>query len=326
MREVESLVDEVIMDNLHLGAYDPNVSGLPLTILGPEQNIAKHIDREMVVKFVETHYTGPRMSLISSGGLSHTQVEDLAKKYFGDMSSVNNRPQMTYRYTGGVTSMWNAQMTTSHAAFAFPVCGASHADTIVLQVLQTLIGSYKRAGAELHMHQGLNRDETRRSAISPEIESIQGFYTPYEDTGLLGFYAVSWPLNPDEKSKSMDSVINLLMDDLIRLAFYEVPVTVLDEAKSAFKATLLMSLDSTTNSAEDLGRQMLHMGKRVPLPEVFTSIDAVTPQRVLEVAHKYFINTKPVMSCVGHPNTLPLYDEMATTAAKVSGIRPYKLQ
>ena len=64
MREVELLVDEVVMDHLHVAGYRD--CSLGLTILGPEENIAARINRQMILDFVSTHYTGPRMCLVGA--------------------------------------------------------------------------------------------------------------------------------------------------------------------------------------------------------------------------------------------------------------------
>lgn len=310
MREVEELVDEVLMDNLHQAAYDPTTSGLPLTILGPVQNIAKRIDRDMIQEYVRTHYTGPRMCLVSSGGLTPEETHAVAESFFADLPAVNNRPALRGTYTGGHTVMWNESMATANTAVAFPICGASHPDSYPLQLVHNVIGQFREGQFDQFGHQ-------RRNMMLP-WERIRGlvqlrpFYTPYEETALLGYQIVTarTSFGNDESSRdpAQTILLNYVLSSMYDLAVTPVDPALLEQAKSEFKASVMMMRDSTTNSAEDLGRQMIHFGRRVPLGEVFANVDAVTPESLRAACAKYFGAVQPTVSCIGSASTLPQYD------------------
>ena len=84
MEEVDSQIEEVVFDRLHEVAY----GGTPLarTILGPEENI-KSLMADDIVKYVQTHYTAPRMVMAASGAVDHDQLANLAGDYFGNVQS-----------------------------------------------------------------------------------------------------------------------------------------------------------------------------------------------------------------------------------------------
>lgn len=62
VRQVQGMMDEVIFDHLHAAAFQ----GHPLgdTILGPVENI-KSISKKDLEQYITTHYTCPRMVLVS---------------------------------------------------------------------------------------------------------------------------------------------------------------------------------------------------------------------------------------------------------------------
>ena len=76
-------LQEVVFDKLHAVAYQ----GTPLgfTILGPTQNI-KSISRDDLVKYIQTHYKGPRMVLVGAGGVNHEELCQMANHHFGKIS------------------------------------------------------------------------------------------------------------------------------------------------------------------------------------------------------------------------------------------------
>ncbi|EPY38094.1 mitochondrial processing peptide beta subunit [Angomonas deanei] len=325
MMEVEELVDEVLMDNLHQAAYDPASSGLPLTILGPTDNIAKHINREMIVDYVKTHYTGPRMCLVTSGGISPEEAHRIAEEYFGDLPAVNNCPASARRaqYRGGHTVMWDENMATANTAVAFGICGASHPDSYALQLVHNVLGQVREGQMQLYGHQRRNINLPWERV--PNLVQLRPFYTPYEETALLGYQIVTARMSPvnrrDEPGFVRDEAQTILLNYILS-SFYDLCSTLvepdlLEQAKCEYKSSVMMMRDSTTNSAEDLGRQMIHFGRRVPLQEVFEHVDAVTPHSFRETVEKYVATQQPTVSCIGASSTLPRYDPLMLNSLRV---------
>lgn len=320
MREVEELVDEVIMDNVHQAAYDPTTSGLPLTILGPVDNIAKHIDKPMIEEYVRVHYTGPRMCLVSSGGLSPEQTHKLAERYFSKLSATNNRPRLHGVYKGGYTVLWNEMMATANTAVAFPICGASHPDSYPLQLIHNVIGQFREGQFDQFCAQRRNPNLPWDKV--PNLVQMRPFYTPYEETALLGYNLVTARMTTSNSEADKDFarddaqtiMLNYILSSFYDLCATRVDADLLEAAKAEFKASVMMMRDSTTNSAEDLGRQMIHFGRRVPLQEVFEHVDAVTPESLRAAAEKYFSVVQPTVSSIGASSTLPRYDPLSVVS------------
>lgn len=66
----------------------------------------------------------------------------------------------------------------------------------------------------------------------------------------------------------------------------------------------------TTPICEDIGRQILCYGRRIPLHELEARINNVTAENVRNVCTKYFINRNPAIAAVGPIENLPAYDEI----------------
>ena len=83
MQEIENNLQEVTFDHLHATAYQ----GTPLgrTILGPSENIGS-IQKADLLKYVQTHYKGPRMVLAAAGGVNHDQLVRLSEEHFGQLN------------------------------------------------------------------------------------------------------------------------------------------------------------------------------------------------------------------------------------------------
>ena len=62
-----------------------------------------------------------------------------------------------------------------------------------------------------------------------------------------------------------------------------------DRAKNLLKTNMLLQLDGTTPVCEDIGRQMLCYGRRIPQHELEARID-VSIKLIIEVLNNYISN------------------------------------
>lgn len=136
-----------------------------------------------------------------------------------------------------------------------------------------------------------------------EIElahSYMTFNTCYKDTGLFGIYMVC----PDNK---LDDMMWHTLDNMVRLC-HNVTDEEVDRAKTQLKAAMLMQMDSFSNVAEDIGRQMLTYGRRMSNAEVFARIDAITTADVKATANRVINDEDHALAAIGPIFELPDYN------------------
>lgn len=136
-------------------------------------------------------------------------------------------------------------------------------------------------------------------AANDLADSYMAFNTNYHDTGLFGVHFVS------SKADHLDDVAYVVMRELSRLA-----VDVSDEevlrGREQLKASLTLHLEGGTSAiAEDIGRQLLTYGRRIPRAELFARIDAVTPAVVNAVASRFIRDRDVVVAAMGPTQFLP---------------------
>ena len=70
-------------------------------------------------------------------------------------------------------------------------------------------------------------------------------------------------------------------------------------AKAQLKFNMLMQMDGSSPNAEEIGRQMLAYGRRMPLAETFARIDAIEAADVTRVAEKVIWDQEVAFAAVG---------------------------
>jgi len=81
-------------------------------------------------------------------------------------------------------------------------------------------------------------------------------------------------------------------------------------AKNLLKTNILMQLDGSTPICEDIGRQMLTYGRRIPLPELDRRIEMIDAKMVREIASKYIYDRCPAVVGVGPIDQLQEYNRI----------------
>ncbi|XP_039286703.1 mitochondrial-processing peptidase subunit beta [Nilaparvata lugens] len=298
MQEVETNLQEVIFDHLHSVAFQ----GTPLgrTILGPTENI-KSITRQDLVEYISSYYTPSRIVLAGAGGVNHNDLVKLAEQHFGKSQPKYGVPAEPAgcRYTGSEVRIRDDFMPLAHVAVAVEGCGWESADNIPLMVANTLIGAWDRSqGGSAN-----NASSIARAAASEGLaHSFQSFNTCYKDTGLWGTYFVC-------DRMTIEDMLGEIHDEWMKLCT-SVTEAEVARAKNLLKTNMLLQLDGTTPICEDIGRQILCYGRRIPIHELEARIDAVTASNVHEVCMKYIYDRCPAVAAIGPIEQLPDYNRI----------------
>ncbi|WOL07749.1 putative mitochondrial-processing peptidase subunit beta, mitochondrial [Canna indica] len=281
MEEVEGQTEEVIFDHLHATAFQ--YTSLGRTILGPAQNI-KTITKEHLKNYISSHYTAPRMVISAAGAVKHEDIVGQVKKLFTKLSDdpttasqlVEKEPAF---FTGSEVRMIDDDIPIAQFAVAFSGASWSDPDSIALMVMQSMLGSWnKNVGGGKHMGSEL----VQRVSINDIAESVMAFNTNYKDTGLFGVYAAAKP-------DCLDDLAYAIMHEISKLS-YRVSEADVTRARNQLKYSLQLHIDGTSPAAEDIGRQILTYGRRVPVAELFARIDAVDANTVKRVANRFIFD------------------------------------
>lgn len=300
MEEVEKQTEEVIFDRLHTTAFRD--SPLGYTILGPEENI-RNMTREHILEYVRTNYTSDRMVVAAAGDVDHQQVVSLVEKHFAAVPQPQKKgkifmPQEKPHFCGSELLHRNDDAgPIAHVAVGFEGVPWKSPDAVTFMLMQAIVGSYRKHDEGI-VPGKVSANTTVRNVCNKMTvgcaEMFSAFNTCYSDTGLFGFYAQA-----DEVA--VEHCVMELMFGVTSLS-YAVTDEEVERAKAQLKTQLLGHLDSTTAVAEDIGRQLLVYGRRMPLAEFLKRLEVIDAEEVKRVAWKYLHDAEVAVAGYG-----PLY-------------------
>jgi predicted Zn-dependent peptidase len=278
--------DDVVFDIFQEAAYPNQPMGRQ--VLG-DAKIVGAMGRETIMDYMDSHYNANTMVLSAAGRVDHDELVTMARDTFTDLPKGEQFSREQANYTGG-QSIVERELEQAHLLLGFEGVGYEDPDFYVASILSTLFGGgmSSRLFQEIREKRGL-------------VYSIYSFVSSYSDSGLFGIYAGTGeeetqeliPLVCDEIKKICDSVDD---DELSR-------------ARAQIKASILMSLESSSSRCEQLARQMMVFGRPLPMEEIVANIEAVDRNAILSTAQRIFSSPLTV-AALGPVSKLESFEEI----------------
>ncbi|KAG6814154.1 hypothetical protein H0H92_002149 [Tricholoma furcatifolium] len=339
VRELAAKPDMILPEVLHSVAY--NQKGLGNPLLCPVERV-EEIDGNLLRNAMKEWYTPERM-VIAGAGMHHQELVDLANKYFSSLKPGSLSPSQTrssnvpphllspsspsvaksltraasilfpnssardHHYTGGHIFIPDTTQEFNHLYVAFEGVGIHDDDIFALATMQVLLGgggSFSAGGPGKGMYSRLYTHILNHFA---QVDHCASFHHIYTDSSLFGLFASFVPASSGLRGGNTPSqILPHLIHQLSLLLYTPVPENELERAKNQLKSSLMMALESRSVEVEDLGRQILVHGRRVPVSEMTDKIDLVEPRDIQRVAMRIFgpqSGNKPTVVCMGHDET-----------------------
>lgn len=276
-------------------------------------NLVDRVTSESLHKFRSKHMFGENCFL-SGAGVDHESFVRIIEEKFvkaGKLPSAGKdaakRRQLAPSiYTGGMTKNERPlKEPFIKIAIAFEIGGWEDSQLVAACVMQSLLGggsSFSAGGPGKGMYTRLYREALNEHHW---VESSQSFVSIQAGSGIFGIDGACMPENAPY-------LIQLLIDQLVKLEFELVSPEELDRAKNMLKSSVMMQLESRLVLCEDIARQFVTFGKREHPQEVCRKIMAVTAEDIRNVAAR-MMQKPPSVGCVGENlSAVPQYESIAS--------------
>jgi len=279
--------DDIVFDRFQETAFPDQPMGWP--VLGPPEIVAA-MPGEVLRAYMGTHYTAPRMVVAAAGNLDHEAVVRLVERGFAGLGVGGGAAPQPARYTGG-DQREQRDLEQVHLLIGFAGFAYDDDDYYAAQVMSTLLGG----GMSSRLFQEIR--ETRGLAYS-----IYSFNSAYIDSGLFGIYCGTG-------EEEVAELVPALCSEMKR-AGSDIEESELSRARAQLRAGLLMSLESTASRAEQLARQLLVLGRPLPLEEITDHIEAVDVAAVERTIAR-LLASRLTVTAIGPLGRLEGYQDVA---------------
>ena len=274
--------DDVIFDWLQEKSYPDQPLGR--TILGAVDRI-RAFNRTDLQGFVAEHYSPANMILSAAGAVDHDAIVAEAEAIFGALPKGKLHHPMPAHFVGGEHRV-EKQLEQAHFALAFESPDYTDPAIYTAQIYASALGG--------GMSSRLFQEVREKRGLCYTIFAQAGAHA---DTGMMTIYAGT-------SAEDLGDLTTITLDEMKRAAD-DMTEAEVARARAQMKAGLLMGLESPSNRAERLARQMQVWGRIPPLSEVVDHIDAVTVEDVRAMAAHMIANAPSALALYGPISTAP---------------------
>lgn len=285
--------DDVIFDWLQDISYPDQALGR--TILGPSERV-KNFSRANLIDFIAQHYHPERMILSAAGGIYHDEIIRLAEASFGTLP-MRAAPENfgKAKFVGGEFRK-EKSLEQAHVALAFESPSYRDDDIYTAQIYSVALGG--------GMSSRLFQEIREKRGLCYTIFAQAGAFS---DSGMMTIYAGT-------SEAQVPDLMALTFDELRRAA-EDMSSNELERARAQMKAGMLMGLESASNRAERLARQVQVWGYVPELEETVAKIENVTLDRLRSFSERIASKAPAALALYGPIQNAPTLNEIQQNPA-----------
>lgn len=249
-------------------------------ILGSHEQIAS-ISREALLAFKKKHYRPDNTVLAIAGQFDMAAFREMAERLLGGWHAEGEThiPAPVDGTTPRVLTR-KKDIEQVHICLAFPGVEQDDEDLYPISVMNNLFGG----GMSSRLFQRI-REELGMAY------SIYTYPNSYQGIGTYGIYAGISPKNGDKVLEEIDSELKRFLKDGMTDKEFR-------DSKTQLRSGYLMGLESSGSRMQAMGRSTLLNGHPTDHQKTIAAIEAVTPEMVMDVAHKV-LTAEPCMAVAG---------------------------
>lgn len=245
---------------------------------------------EYSLEFYKRFYKPEYCTILCVGDVTYNEVVALTEKYFGSWERGSyiaeiptEPPQNQTRYTHIKSSEIPPYLSLNYKGPAF---SDSEIDLPALYLISSI-------------YFGPNSDIYKKLVIREKKVKNLGCYPSFNrDPELIGIYANL------KDNKDLRYVFEELLAVIETVKVKSIDLKTLNDAKSNIRYRVLMNMDNPTDIANMLSSFISVSGDPESINRYYTTMGEITPEDIITVARKYFVNTSLTIGTIT-PDDIP---------------------
>jgi predicted Zn-dependent peptidase len=293
MKMVEDTPEELLHEIFSREFFPAHPLGLP--IAGTPQTV-KSFNREVTRRFHEEYFCPPNLIIAAAGNVEHTQIVELAEKFFEPWSVVSGQrsagKEQKPRTKNPILLKQKRNLEQTHLLLATPFIEAKSDQRYAANLLASILGG----GTSSRLWQKIR--EENGLAYSVGASAI-----PFQDCGLFQIFAAMSPEN-------FRQTVDLSLAELKRIKTEAVTETELRLVKDQLSASLLLGLEDSSVRAANLASCEIIHGRQISVEETLQNLERVQVEDLQSLAAEFFKSENIAVIGLGSLRGLQIKREM----------------
>ena len=274
----EDSPEDLVHDLLQTAQFGTQSPGQP--ILGPAAQVEAYT-REDLLNFRRKHYAPKETVVALAGNYDPDKVLSWVTQYFGDwQNEIAPVETPDWQVRTGVNALRDKDTEQMHISLGFPGKAYGTEGVYPLAVANNILGGAMSSRLFQRIREDLGL-----------AYSVYSYPNTYKGVGTFGLYAGVSPKNAELVLKEIRAELKKFVDEGSTEKEFRDSITQL-------RSGYLMGLESPGARMQGLGRSTLLRGKPLSHEATLAAIEAVTMEKVMEVAREV-LTAEPCIAIVG---------------------------
>lgn len=284
IKMIEDAPDELATEVFLKNFWPDHRLGTPIS--GTEESITR-LTREDLFSYWSKVYTPGNMVVAAAGHVYHDEVVEMADQVLGPVPQSGYRPHDTHPVANpSIVIHPKDHLEQAQILLGVECPSLRSKDHFPVLILNTILGG----GVSSRLFLKIREEH----GLAYAIESAPLLFT---DAGVFAVHAATSP-------EKVETLIELTVDELHRLKVEPPPPPEQERAKELVKASLILSLDSSSARMSQLARHEIFFGRQYTADEILREVEAVMAEDVQRVANDIFKPDALALVVVGFVNAL----------------------
>ncbi len=290
IEEIKMVEDspEDLLGEIFQAKYYPNhplgssIAGTPKTV--------RSFDHEVTRKYHEENFCSPNLVIAVAGNIEHTQVIELAEKFFGSQFTIHNSQLKIQRPIPNpvILLKQKPELEQTHLLLATNWVEAKSEKRYAAHLLESVLGS----GTSSRLWQKIREENGLAYSVGASGMS-------FEDCGIFSIYAGTSP-------RQLAKTIDLSLSELKKIKREGVRENELELAKQQTIAGVLLGLEDSGVRAGNLAQSEMTHGRQISLEETLQKVENVRVENLQEIADEFFQTENIALAAIGNLNGFKL--------------------
>jgi len=278
--------EETTIENCHFNSYREHMIGQPIK---GDRDLTQTLTLDHVKDFHAANYFGDNITVVATGDVSHDHIVDAVNQHFNTLPKTTSVPAVNTEkpiYIPGLLMIRDDEMYNSNVGVFYDAPSAKDEDYYSFLLLKHMFGDYRIDLNAEHLNDAHKQYNSMHSLLGmlPDVTRATCQYHAYSDCGMFGNYFYG-----NEIFTRQMNFCGVHMPTIY--AHYINDVECIRGRNHLFNS--LMTLESPSELNEDIGRQLLSVGRRIPRTEIAKRCANIDNYHIKNIANKWFYDAEP---------------------------------
>jgi predicted Zn-dependent peptidase len=268
---VHELFEETMWDSHPLGK----------SIIGSEATVSG-LRRQDLLDHIGMRYRPDRIVVSAAGNVDHRELVDLAERALGRLDgSAPTRTLTTPVPSGRSEKKGRRDIEQTHFCLGTAAYSKHDKERFALSIMNNVLGG--------NMSSRLFQEVREKRGLA---YSIGSYGRSYQDGGHFCVYGGT---SPD----TFEEVLALTHKEFASVRASGLTEDELTKAKTQVRGALVLGLENMNSRMNRYGDSLLAYGRIVPISEILSEYEAVTHEKIAEVAERVLDESKLTLTAIG---------------------------